>query len=158
MTKNWFEYDQNRQTIAVWSWPKMTTTNINSLFSTQKDWIWTKVENIKIIYIWSYSHIHFSRCGNINVFYFQSYSLVHVGCCGNIYCIFDFGHIQPDMLIVGAIFILNFGQFHQVNVCRCQFLVMFTDFGHIHSVIFIRSYWFGHIDSVMLTTLLFNPD
>ena len=51
-----------------------------------------------------------------------------------------FGHIQPDMFVVVENFILNFGQVYQVNFRRCQFLVMFTDFGHIHSVILIRSY------------------
>ena len=49
---------------------------------------------------------------------------------------------QPDMSIVVANFILNFGQVHQVNFHRCQFSVMFTDF--------------GHIDSVMLTTLVMS--
>ena len=44
------------------------------------------------------------------------------------------GHIQTDMFVVVAIFILNFGQVNQVNIRRCQFSVMFTDFCHIHSV------------------------
>ena len=58
-----------------------------------------------------------------------------------------FGHIQPDMFVVVAIFIFNFGQVHQVNFRCCQFSFIFTDFGHIHSVmlttlIFLRTfYW-----------------
>ena len=58
-----------------------------------------------------------------------------------------FVHIQPDMFVVVAIFILNFGQVRQVNFCRCQFLVMFKFFSHIHSVILNRScysYWINH--------------
>ena len=52
------------------------------------------------------------------------------------------------MFVVVAIFILNFGQVHQVDVralsfCSCSQIL----------VIFIRSYSFGHLDLVMLTTL-----
>ena len=50
---------------------------------------------------------------------FWSYSHVNVCCCGNICYIF--GHVNKLMFVV-------------VN-----FSVMFTDFGHIHSVILIRS-------------------
>ena len=57
-----------------------------------------------------------------------------------IFIVFNiFVYIQPDMFVVVAIFILNFGQVHQVNVRRCQFSVLFRDFGHIRSVILIRS-------------------
>ena len=51
-----------------------------------------------------------------------------------------FGHIQPFMFIVVAIFIEFFGHVQQVHICRCQFLVMFKDFGHIDLVIMIRSF------------------
>ena len=44
------------------------------------------------------------------------------------------------MYVVVAILTKFFGHIQQVNVRRCHFLVMFKDF--------------GHIESVMLTTLL----
>ena len=50
-----------------------------------------------------------------------------------------FGHFQQTMFILMANFIGNLGQVHQENARRCQVLVTFTDFGHIHLVIFIRS-------------------
>ena len=53
---------------------------------------------------------------------------------------FIFGHIQLFMFIVVAIFIKFFGHVQQVNIRHCHFWVMFKDF--------------GHIDSVMLTTLI----
>ena len=58
-----------------------------------------------------------------------------------------FGHIQQTMFVVMANFIETFGQVLKVNVRRCQFLVTFTDFGLIHSVIFIRSYSFGQCNN-----------
>ena len=37
------------------------------------------------------------------------------------------------MFVVVANFILNFDQVHQENVRRCQFSVMFTDFGQVNN-------------------------
>ena len=50
---------------------------------------------------------------------FRSYSPVYVRHCGNIYYIF--------------------GQVRRLMFVGVMFSVMFTDFGHIHSVILIRS-------------------
>ena len=47
--------------------------------------------------------------------------------------------IQQRMFVIMANINYDFGLVHQVNVRCCQFSVKFTDFGHIHSVIFIRS-------------------
>ena len=57
----------------------------------------------------------------------------------------SFGHIHPLMFVIVVIFIIFFGHFYHAN-----FLVMFTNFSHIHSVIFIQSYSFSHIHSVIL--------
>ena len=69
----------------------------------------------------------------------------------NIKRVLIFGHIRPFIFLVVAIFIIFFGHVQQVIVRRCHFLVMIKVFGHDQS---FWSYRFGHIDSVMLTTLL----
>ena len=92
---------------------KVTMTNINLLNSTKNDRIWPKIENIIYPFILV-----------VVILFFYS---------------FLFGHIQPFMFVVVAIFIKFLGHVQQVNIHCCHFSVMFKDFGHIHSVILIRS-------------------
>ena len=56
------------------------------------------------------------------------------------------GHTQHCRKVYSGIF----GQ------VQCKFFFMFTvfSFGHLYLVIFIRSSWFGHLDSVILTSLM----
>ena len=81
------QYDQNRQTLLVWTWPNIDN-NEHSLGEHDRK---------RLI----------------------------------------FGHIHLLRFLFVVILILIFGQAQQVNVRRWQFSVMFTDFGHIHSVMLI---------------------
>ena len=78
-------------------------------------------------------------------FDFWSYSLVHVGRCGNIYCIFDFWSYSTRHVRRCGNFYFKFW-----SSLSSECLSM-SVFGHVHR---FRSYSFGHIDSVMLTTLI----
>ena len=43
-----------------------------------------------------------------------------------------------------------FVQVQRLTFVGVNFLVMFTDFGHIRSVLFIQSSWFGHANIPLL--------
>ena len=52
---------------------------------------------------------------------------------------FDKKNIQPFMFVVVVIFIIFLVKFTMLTFIVVNFSVMFTDFGHIHSVILVRS-------------------
>ena len=109
--KHMVEFDRNRRTLLVWTWPNIDNEE-RSLVEHDRKWL-NLTEN------W-YSPVNVPRCGDIYyIFYFRSYSPVKVHRCGNIYYIF--GHV------------------HHVKVCRCQFFghvhkFWSNSFGHLHSV------------------------
>ena len=110
MTKNRFEYDWNRQTPAVRTWPKMTKTKVNLLNLTKNDWIWPKVKNIKNnttttkIDDWTWPNItrHVRHCGN---FYFKfrssssrEFLSLSVFSYVQLFRSHSFGHLESVML------------------------------------------------------------
>ena len=112
LTKNWQQW-----ACSCWTWPitiefdqKSEKSKNNTTTNNILCWIWPKIVNS------IYSLVHVCHCGDIHIIFgFRSYSTENVRRYGN--------YINYD-----------FGQFHKVNVRHCQFSVMFTDVGHIHSV------------------------
>ena len=105
--------------------------NLGTLFVT-----WPKIDNI----------INITTTTNINREYDRKSAWI-------------FGHIYPLMFVVVMMFI-SFSIFAHIHLLRfivvvifIIFSVMFTNFGHTHSVSLIRSAWFGHVNNPRIDTL-----
>ena len=108
-------WPKNGYNLTEKNWQQQTLTlelDLNFTTTNVNFWTWPKYS-----WIWlktKYSPVNVCRCSNIYyIFDFRSYSPANIRHCGNIYYIF--GHI------------------HHVMIHHCQF------FGHVHSVILIRS-------------------
>ena len=142
MTKKWFEYDQNRQILAVRTWTKLTTINVNLLHLTENDWIWPKFKNLKNITTLTKIHLmnltEYLILGHnhlfilvvvvklMYLFYFRSNLTRHGHRCDNFYF-----------------------KFRSSSSSECSSLSVFVQVQRFWS------YSFGHIDSVMWITLPF---
>ena len=118
-----------------WIWPKPTNVICLNLTENWQQWMFT---------LWTWrKRIEFDRKSKI--FGFQSHSLVHVCRCSDIYRMFVFRSYSTDN-------VCRYGKYKLLfwSSSHCERLSL-SVFGHVHR---FRSYSFGHLHSVKLTTLL----